>query len=186
MVLYQIMLYTRRGDKGDTSLFGSGKRIAKTDARIEALGAVDELNSLLGVCKTKAKKDIVRIVEEIQQNLFVAQAELACLDSARRGGAQKTITQEKVDALEKMIDTIEKKLPPLRNFVLAGGTELSALLDYARAVARRAERRAVAAHATKPLSLITRAYLNRLSSALFVLARLANTQARKQEQHPHY
>src|SRR3989344_2618459 len=113
MILYHSMLYTRRGDGGDTCLFGSGKRIAKTDARIEALGAIDELNSLLGVCKTKARKDIARVLEEIQQNLFVAQAEL--------GGAHKHIAQEQVAAFEKIIDAIEKKLPPLRNFVLAGG-----------------------------------------------------------------
>lgn len=167
------MLYTRQGDKGDTGLFGSGKRLSKTDARIEALGAVDELNSLLGVCKSKSKKNIAAILEGIQENLFIVQAEL--------GGAKKYLTQEHVDALEKIIDTIEKKLPPLRNFVLSGGTELAALLDYARAVARRAERRCI-----KLLSLHTLAYVNRLSSALFALARLANKQARKQERRPQY
>ena len=172
------MLYTRRGDKGDTSLFGSGIRIAKTDARIETLGAVDELNSLLGICKTKARKDIAVIVEEMQQNLFVIQAEL--------GGVKKTIAKEKIDALEKMIDAIEKKLPPLRNFVLSGGTELAALLDYARAVARSTERRAIAAHAINPLSPVTRAYVNRLSSALFALARLVNARAKKRESNPRY
>lgn len=172
------MFYTRKGDKGDTSLFGSCERFLKTDARIEALGATDELNSLLGVCKAKSKKNIAAILEDIQQNLFIAQAEL--------GGAKKEITKEKIDALEKMIDAIEKQLPPSRNFVLAGGSELSALLDYARAVARRAERRAVAAHHIKPLSSLMLAYLNRLSSAFFALARLANRQARKSEKHPRY
>lgn len=172
------MLYTRRGDSGDTSLFGSGRRLSKTDARVEALGAVDELNSLLGVCKVKSKKNIAAILEEMQQNLFVMQAEL--------GGAKKCLEQKHVDALEKIIDTIEKKLPPLRNFVIAGGTELAALLDYARAVARRAERRAVAAHQLKQISPHTLAYLNRLSSALFALARLANKHAQKQEKHPCY
>ena len=173
-----MMLYTRRGDKGDTGLFGSGKRLSKTDARIEALGAMDELNSLLGVCKVKSKKNIAAIFEDIQQNLFVIQAEL--------GGAKKYLTQKNVDALENVIDTIEKKVPPLRNFVLSGGTELSVLFDYARAIARSAERRAVAVHQSNPLSSHTLAYVNRLSSALFALARLVNTQARKQEKHPHY
>lgn len=178
MVLYQIMLYTRRGDKGDTSLFGSGKRLLKTDARIEALGAVDELNSLLGVCKSKSKKNIAAILGDIQQNLFIVQAEL--------GGAKKYLTQEHINALEKIIDAIEKKLPPLRNFVLAGGSELSALLDYARAITRRAERRVVAAHQLKPFSSYMLAYLNRLSSALFALARLANAKRKHHEKHPHY
>lgn len=172
------MLYTRRGDKGETGLFGSGKRLAKTDARIEALGAIDELNSMLGLCKIKAKKDIATILEEMQQNLFIVQAEL--------GGAKRYLTQSHIDALEKMIDIIEKKLPPLRNFVLSGGMELSALLDFARTVARRAERRAVATHQSQALSSATLAYLNRLSSALFALARFANIQARKKEKHPHY
>lgn len=172
------MLYTRRGDKGDTSLFGSGKRIPKIDVRIEALGVIDELNSLLGVCKTKAKENVAVILEEIQQNLFVAQAEL--------GGARKYLTQEHIDRLENTIDVIEKKLPPLRNFVLAGGSELSALLDYARAVARRAERRIAAAHRIKPLSSHALAYVNRLSSALFALARSVNAHSGRQEQYPHY
>lgn len=172
------MLYTRQGDKGDTSLFGSSARLSKTDARIEALGAVDELNSLLGVCKTKAKKDIAVILEDIQQNLFIVQAEL--------GGADKHLAQKNIVALEKIIDTIEKKLPPLRNFVLSGGTELAALLDYARAVARRTECCAVAAHQLKKISPCTLAYLNRLSSALFALARFVNMRARKREKRPHY
>jgi cob(I)alamin adenosyltransferase len=186
------MLYTRRGDNGDTSLFGSGARLPKDDARIEALGAMDELNSLIGVCKTRAASNavatasgaikpsrrIVRILEAMQQHLFIVQAELA--------GADKHLTEEHVKALERLIDAIEKKLPPLRNFVLAGGSELAALLDYARAVARRAERRAVAAHHIKPLSPHTLAYLNRLSSALFALARLVNARVGREEQHPHY
>jgi cob(I)alamin adenosyltransferase len=179
------MLYTRRGDNGDTSLFGSGTRLPKDDARIEALGAVDELNSLLGFCKTKAllggaqaKRDIAAILEEMQQNLFIVQAEL--------GGAGRRLTQKHIAALEKIIDTTEKQLPPLHNFVLSGGTEFAAFLDYARAVARRAERRAVAAHRLKPLSPHTLAYLNRLSSALFALARFLNLQSGQHEKNPHY
>ena len=172
------MLYTRKGDRGDTSLFGIGKRIAKTDARIEALGAVDELNSLLGVCKTKAPAKIVNLLEQIQHNLFVVQAEL--------GGADKFITEEQVKALERLIDRIENQLPPLRHFVLAGGFEFAALLDYTRAVARRAERCVVATHQIKPLSPFTLAYLNRLSSALFALARFINLQSSYNEKNPHY
>lgn len=150
----------------------------KTDARIEALGAIDELNSLLGVCKTKAKKGIAVILEEIQQNLFIMQAEL--------GGAKKEITKEKVDTLEKIVDAVEKKLPPPRNFVLAGGSELSALLDYARAIARSTERRVIGARMRTSLSPHTLAYLNRLSSALFALARLANARVGRHETNPHY
>ncbi len=188
------MLYTRKGDKGDTYFFDSeGERFSKGSWRAEALGALDEINSLLGVCKAKArdfdfkinKHTLPRILEQVQQNLFIIQAALA--------GADKQITQDKIDFIEGIIDGIEKELPEIKTFFLSGGTELSALLDYARAVARRTERRVVRYSeivstqagevAVKPE---IRAYLNRLSSLLYALVRYINLKSGVEEIPPSY
>ena len=166
------MLYTRRGNGSKT----------KSSKLIEALGTLDELNSLLGIVKVRAvkKKKIAGLLQEAQNNLFIAQAELA--------GALKTISSEKVAALEKVIDGIEKKLLPLKSFVVPGGTELGALFDFARAVARRAEHRVVVAREEKKVKLGggTMAYLNRLSSLLYALARLVNHESGIKEEAPTY
>jgi len=154
------MLYTKKGDNGLTTLFSCSKKFSKGSARIEALGALDELNSLLGFCKAKAGKEIAEILEDIQNDLFILQGEVAGCNT------------KKVKELEKIINKIEKKLPKIKSFTIAGGTELSALLDYSRAVARKTERRCVAIK--KHLSPQSLKYLNRLSSLLFALARLAN------------
>lgn len=182
------MLYTRKGDKGDTYFFDSKDRFSKSGERAEALGALDELNSLLGICKVKAQNSDIKvqdqtiadILEGIQQNLFIVQAVLA--------GAPKEITQEKVDFLEKIIDSIEKELPEIKTFFLAGGTELSAFLDYSRAVARRTERRVIkyleiGEIEVKPELL---SYLNRLSSLLYALVRYVNLKSGIQETPPTY
>lgn len=158
------MLYTKKGDKGQTILFGCLRKFSKSSARIEALGALDELNSLLGFCKVKAGKEIAKILESVQNDLFILQGEVAVCN--------KSINTKRVKELEKIINKIEKKLPKMKSFTIAGGTELSALLDYSRAVARNAERRCVAIK--KHLSPESLKYLNRLSSLLFVLARFAN------------
>lgn len=182
------MLYTRKGDKGDTYFFGSKDRFSKSGERAEALGALDELNSLLGLCKVKARETEVEvgdqtlssILEEIQQNLFIVQAALA--------GADKVITQEKVDAVEKIIDGIEKELPEITTFFLAGGTELSGLLDYTRAVSRRTERRVVKYLEIGEIEVApeTQSYLNRLSSLLYSLVRFVNLKSSVQEIPPAY
>ncbi len=182
------MLYTRKGDKGDTYFFGSKDRFSKSGERTEALGALDELNSLLGLCKIKAREAKIEveewaipdILEEIQQNLFIVQAALA--------GADKTITQEKVDTVENIIDSIEKELPEIKTFFLAGGTELSSLLDYARAVSRRAERRVVKYLEVEETEVKPeiRSYLNRLSSLLYALVRFVNLKSGVEEIPPNY
>ena len=180
------MLYTRRGDGGETGTFGCDQKISKSSPFAEALGAVDEINSLLGLVKVKAatEPEIVKSLERAQQNLFIIQAELA--------GAKQTIKAEALGALEKVIDEIERELPPITSFFVAGGTELATLLDYARTVARRAERRAwlaeVEAKAVGGQSLgqFSLAYLNRLSSLLYALARRANHKADIKEQAPRY
>lgn len=162
------MLYTRHGDKGKTTLYCCQKKLSKSAAVIEAMGAFDELCSLLGIVKTIAKKNkfVLAELHKAQENIFIIQAILA--------GANKNFKKQKVTELETTIDNIEKKLPKIKSFTIPGGTELGAILDYARAVARRAERRALALSKKYALRAEVLAYLNRLSSLLYALARLAN------------
>lgn len=171
-----MIYYSGRGDKGYTTLFGQPKKLSKSSPVIEALGAVDELNSLLGVCASKSSKQkgILKIIKEVQNHLFLAQAEL--------GGSDKKISENEIKKLEKIIDRIGNTLPKIKTFIMPGGSELSSLLDYARAVARRAERRVAQ---LKKRGLILK-YLNRLSSLLFVLARETNKNKRIKESHPKY
>jgi cob(I)alamin adenosyltransferase len=177
------MLYTGKGDGGTTKAFGPDQpRISKASELPEALGSLDELNAFLGYTKTRAGdiahiRDILRTVQE---KLFIVQAETA--------GAEKRLSQEDVLAVEQIVNDIEQEISPLKGFSIAGGTELSALLDVARTLARRAERRlvAVAESGLRELSPETRAYMNRLSSLLFALARLANHLAGVPEENPRY
>jgi cob(I)alamin adenosyltransferase len=173
------MLYTGKGDNGTTKLFDSksGERVSKSSMLFEALGTLDELNSYLGLCKVLSKekgfilKDINSfgsIVHDIQQNLFIIQAELA--------GSEMTINIEKVKEIENIINKIEIELPPIKTFFISGGTELSSRFDVARTIARRTERRVVSVfeEGSRKISDDTRAYLNRLSSLLYALARHSN------------
>lgn len=182
------MLYTRKGDGGTTKTFGCDQRISKSSAVAEALGTLDECNSFLGVCKTNpdAKGPLLEgysfadMVEWVQQNLFIVQAHIA--------GADKVIEKEKITHMESAIDAIEKELPPIKTFFVSGGTALAAQFDFARTLARRAERRVVAVSESPggkiaPEVLI---FLNRLSSLLYALARLANHRKGVIEEKPHY
>ena len=179
----QNMLYTGKGDDGMTKTFGCDQqKISKSSEVPEALGALDELNSFLGLAKMHAIKDarIITSLREIQENLFIIQAEVA--------GADKKIKESAIKDIEKLIGEIEKEIPPIKGFSIAGGTELSALLDVSRSLARRAERRLIAAkdaNACK-VSNETLAYMNRLSSLLFAFARFANHIAGVAEESPHY
>lgn len=182
------MLYTGRGDDGTTKTFGCDQRISKSSAIAEALGALDEINSFLGVCKVKAQetgysahsREFKDVVHEVQQNLFIIQAELA--------GAGKSIIREKVTAAEELIGVIEKELPPIKTFFISGGSELAALFDVARTFARRAERKVVSVAETGGIAVgkETLAYLNRLSSLLYDMARLSNHRAGISEEPPSY
>ncbi len=177
------MLYTGKGDGGTTQLFGCDQqRISKSSEIPEALGALDELNAFLGYAKVRAshEKRIQDAVRTAQEKLFIVQAELA--------GADKHVTHTDLIAVEDMINAIEKEIPPLKGFSIAGGTELSALLDVCRTLARRAERRLVAVSdvGLRGLTPDARAYMNRLSSLLFALARLANHLAGVSEENPKY
>jgi len=175
-------LYTKKGDKGDTGVFGCNQRISKSSAIAEALGALDEVNSFLGVCKVKAKEQNIlgKVLEEMQQNLFIVQAEIA--------GADKSIGEDQIKEIEDIIDGIEKELPEIKSFFVSGGTELTAELDFARTLARRAERRVVAVSEEGNIKIDknTLAYLNRLSSLLYAFARLVNYKFGIKEQSPHY
>lgn len=180
------MLYTRKGDKGDTSFFGCNQRFSKNSALTEALGSLDEINSLFGICKIKAadfkfkinNQPVSKIIEDAQNNLFIIQANIA--------GADKKINQEKIDEIEKIIDGIEKELPVVKSFFLSGGIESAVYLDYARAVSRRAERRITALSKTQKVDVEILAYLNRLSSLLYALARFINFKSNIREISPKY
>jgi cob(I)alamin adenosyltransferase len=168
-------IYTRGGDKGETSL-GDGSRVSKLDPRIAAYGAVDELNSQLGIVLAGAPPEALRApLARIQNELFDVGADLsvpfAVPDERLR------VTQGMVDALERLCDELNEPLPELTSFVLPGGTETAARLHVARTVARRAERDALAAHETHAINPLALVYLNRLSDLLFIAARAANALA---------
>ncbi|MFW9811904.1 MAG: cob(I)yrinic acid a,c-diamide adenosyltransferase [Candidatus Thorarchaeota archaeon] len=170
-------IYTRAGDKGETGLL-SGERIAKDDPRVEAYGTVDELGTTLGVAKVHASERIATYIHEIQQKLFVINAELAT--DANSLGADdplrsvKTVTAEDVDFLEKIADELSEELPLLTNFIIPGGTKAAAFLHVSRTVCRRAERRIVQYARDKPVNEELIRYINRLSDLLFVMARYEN------------
>ena len=178
-----VALFTGKGDKGTTTAFGCDQqRISKSSELPEALGALDELNAFLGFVKMRAAAEsrIANAVRDAQETLFIIQAEVA--------GADKKVGDSAVKNIENIVNDIEKEIPPLKGFSVAGGTELSALLDVARTLARRAERRVIAVKEMhlRELAPETLAYMNRLSSLLFALARLANHQAGIAEETPHY
>jgi cob(I)alamin adenosyltransferase len=158
-------IYTRTGDAGETSL-GDGSRISKTDARVEAIGDVDELNSALGWALV-AGADAT--LGHVQNELFDLGADLSV--PFEEGDGKLRVTQESIDRLEAECDEANARLAPLKSFVLPGGNEFAARLFLARAVCRRAERRALAVEEVNPLVPV---YLNRLSDLLFIHARAAN------------
>lgn len=177
------MLYTRKGDKGTTKLFNTqpGVRISKTSCQVEALGAVDELNCWLGLCRAKAEdEELKKQLQEVQQQLFVLQAELA--------GADKRIDQSAIDEIEKMIAELEAELPPISSFFLAGQTEISAHLDVARTICRRAERQIIQGLEAGEVKIgeAAQAFINRLSSWVYVWVRVSNSRAEAEEIKPNY
>ena len=171
-------IYTRTGDAGETSL-GDGSRVPKLDPRIQAFGAVDELNSLLGVVlAARPGRELTAVLERVQNELFDVGADLSVpfeVDGRLR------VEQALVDRLEADCDGFNAGLEPLRSFVLPGGTEVAAGLQLARAVCRRAEREALAASERVEINPLALVYLNRLSDLLFILARAANADAGEPE-----
>ncbi|HLA84474.1 MAG TPA: cob(I)yrinic acid a,c-diamide adenosyltransferase [Thermoguttaceae bacterium] len=173
-------IYTRTGDDGRTDL-ADGRRVAKNAAEVELSGTLDELNSLLGLVRAACPPEPVdAVVSRIQSELFLLGAEVT---GASRGcRAADTITEDHVLQLEAEIDRFDAELPPLRAFILPGGTRPAAVLHLARAVCRRAERRLVSLtnlpqQEPEAIRPVVGVYLNRLSDLLFVLARSANAQS---------
>lgn len=166
-------IYTKTGDRGETSLFGAG-RVSKDALRIEAYGTVDELNSFLGVVRSlKPPSDIEVVLLRIQNDLFVLGADLATPHPAGNANNPR-IEARHAEELEPVIDGLESKLRPLKAFILPGGSTLGAQLHLARTVCRRAERCVVKLAKAEDIGTFPITYLNRLSDLLFVLARYAN------------
>ncbi len=170
-------VYTRTGDDGTTGL-GSGPRVSKTAPRIEAYGAVDELNAQVGAALAAGPAtELCEPLRQIQSELLHLGADLCARRAEKAGPSGPRIDARQVERLERLIDTLSERLPPLKNFILPGGTPAAATLHLARTVCRRAERAAVALAADEPVGAHVVPYLNRLSDALFVMARFQNQQA---------
>lgn len=170
-------IYTKKGDKGETSLFG-GSRVSKSSARIDAYGTVDELNSVIGLALSYNLSDEgTEVLQTVQEHLFILGADLATPSSSKT--RIKRIGEEQVNYLEQRIDRWEEELPALKNFILPGGSQPGATLHLARTVCRRAERVAVrcSENGQEEISAETIKYLNRLSDLLFVAARSENRRA---------
>lgn len=163
-------IYTRTGDDGSTGL-GDGSRVKKTSERIEAIGAVDELNSIIGVLLVEEMPSNLRaMLTDIQHELFDLGGELSI-------PGQSTLSDKHVQRLETLLDELNDNLPPLKEFVLPGGSPAAATCHLARAVCRRAERRIVHLGETETTNPVSARYLNRLSDLLFVIARVLNAHA---------
>lgn len=161
-------LYTRKGDDGTTGML-SGSRIRKSDDRIELIGTIDELNSHLGLVKAAAPKKMKLSIEKIQRDLMVIMSGIS--DPANKN---YRITEDRVEELESEIDRIEQLFERKKGFILYGGCELSARLDVARAVARRADRRFAKVRDVYGVHFISMEYMNRLSDYLYIFARYAD------------
>lgn len=160
-------IYTRTGDSGSTGL-GDGARVQKDSLRVEALGAVDELNSALGVLLAEPlAQDVREQLIAIQHDLFELGGELSIPGHTRLG-------TEQIVRLEQMLDAHNAGLAPLKEFILPGGSRAAALCHLARTVCRRAERRVVSLASAESLSAYCQQYLNRLSDLLFVMSRVIN------------
>ena len=174
-MVYLDRIYTKSGDKGQTSL-GDGSRVPKTDSRIVAYGTVDELNSLIGVVVAAGPPEPVASgLKHIQNDLFDVGADLCVpVASGTEAEGHLRVTPEQVTQLERWIDGATDQLQPLKSFVLPGGTTASAHLHLARTVCRRAEIKILLLAESTPINPQVTIYLNRLSDLLFVWARLCN------------
>jgi cob(I)alamin adenosyltransferase len=159
-------IYTKKGDKGETGLF-AGERVSKDSLRIEAIGAIDELNSLLGIVVAETEDlNLKDRLEGIQESLLTIGSIL--------GGSELKFYKTRTNQLEGEIDRMEEKLPPLKNFIIPGGSKVAARLQFARSLSRRAERRVVALGTIEVVKPQILAFLNRLSDYFFVLSRMTN------------
>ena len=169
-------IYTRTGDKGST-LLGDGKRVNKNSSRVDAYGSVDEANAAIGLSILRTNVKIKKILQVVQNDLFDLGADLCVPD--KKNIQKLKITSDRVDYIEKIIDTFNKELSPLNSFILPGGSESSTYLHIARTITRRAERKVVAVSKKEKINPVTIVYLNRLSDLLFVIARFTNNKGKK-------
>ena len=172
-------IYTRTGDRGDTSLFGAG-RVPKDHPRVAAYGDVDELNSVLGLVRATEPNDFFdSLLQAIQRDLFSIGGQLAAPDpgAVAKALVKANLSTDRVSEFERVIDESENELPPLRAFVLPAGGPKAAAFHVARTVCRRAERGLVHLARESDIPDFFIVYLNRLSDLLFTLARLANHRA---------
>jgi cob(I)alamin adenosyltransferase len=163
-------IYTRTGDDGTTGL-GDGSRINKDSLRVEAMGDVDELNSVIGIMLTEpVPEHLIGLLTQIQHDLFNVGGEI-CIPG------YVILQQTRIDDLEEAIDTLNDELAPLKEFILPGGSKAAAYCHLARTVCRRAERKLVELHRNETVTDISLQYLNRLSDLLFVMCRTMNKEA---------
>lgn len=179
--LPRVKIYTKTGDGGETALLGGG-RVSKDHPRVHASGEVDETNAVIGLARTTAPTDFAdELLAAVQRDLFTVGGRLATPEPDSLTEPQRdnvaAAAAERIAALERAIDEAEGELPPLRAFVLPGGTPKAAALHLARATSRRAERAVVHLGHVEPVPPEILVYLNRLSDLLFTLARLANHRA---------
>ena len=165
MAIERSKIYTRTGDKGTTGL-GDGRRVDKSNTRIEAIGCTDELNSLIGVLLAN------NVPESIHELLIKLQNQLLDLGAELAAPEHRQIDEEAVTGLERQLDRLDATLPPLRNFILPGGSPAAAACHHARTVCRRAERRVIGLSRQEEVSPHVLKFLNRLSDLLFVVARV--------------
>jgi len=166
-----LKIYTKTGDDGTTGLQG-GRRILKSDFRIMAYGAVDEINSCLGVTLSHSLDDDIKdLLTRIQNELFVAGSDLS---NPNLDNKKNRVTESMILNLEKNIDKFEEELAPLANFILPGGHKTASYIHLARTITRRAETQVIALAKQEQINPICQKYLNRLSDLLFVLARTVN------------
>jgi cob(I)alamin adenosyltransferase len=159
-------IYTKTGDDGTTGLQG-GKRISKSNIRIQAYGAVDELNASIGlILSSKIDAELEELLKSIQNDLFVVGSDLS--------SNENRVTSEMVINIEKNIDRLENELPPITNFILPGGHEIASLIHVSRTIARRAETQVISLDESGIVNEECKKYLNRLSDLFFVLARIVN------------
>lgn len=175
-------IYTGRGDEGKTDLRNMS-RVSKTNPRIEAYGAVDEANALVGVVIPSGYDDVDERLGKIQNHLHIVQADFADPDE---DSDSPRLEESEINRLESWIDDYEAELDPLESFILPGGSTPGAKLHHARTVVRRAERRAVALATNEAVNETAITYLNRLSDALFVFARVVNEREDVTEEPPSY
>lgn len=165
-------IYTKTGDKGETAL-GDGSRVLKDSERVSAYGDVDELNASIGVILNYTTDGIKKILLQIQNDLFDLGADL-CVPDDQNNSSKLRISHNQIKKLEESIDQMNKKLKPLKSFILPGGTKTASFLHVSRTICRRAERSVVSLKKSENINENALKYLNRLSDFLFVASRLDN------------